>query len=167
MPCANVPRPLRWRLWEIIGDNSIQCCCPGSQGAATWETNNRKHASTCTTTLNPEHFWRCSKVRIQSISSWHQCVFPVFPPGTPSPVPPLPERTLKSFELATDQGGVTHQNPGLNLLTCNLLWCLSFLTSSSSRPEGHVGGGREWDPPGVPLATCCFFKQCHETFFEK
>lgn len=116
-------------------------------------------------TMKPE-----SKIRIQIETSFHdKCVF-LFLPGTPpSPVPSLPERTPESFELATDQGDVTDRNPKLTFppeVCFHLLLCFLTISLSSSRP-GHVGGGRGQNLPRVALATCCFLKQRHKTFFEK
>lgn len=178
---VNVLWPPRWLLWKINRDTSSQRCCRGRQEVGRWEKNKWKAeknsgASWVLVQIVKYLLWWYNKYSNQSVGWWN-AVFPVFLPGSPpSPVPPLPERTPESFELATDEGEVTDHNPKPNLLNWNpqsLLWfirpCLISLIFpiSSCRPGGHVGARREQNPSRVVLATCCFLKQWHETFFEK
>lgn len=153
-------RNFRRLLWKIPGDNSTQCCCRGCPGVGRWETKIIKKSS-------------CWCLLILEFGSNHEvvtrmCVCCLHPGSPPSPVPPLPERTPESFELATDEGDVTCHHPK-PLKPVSTHWSMfnSFnCLLSSCRADGHVGRGGEQNPSGVVSATRRFLRQ-QETFFEK
>lgn len=89
----------------------------------------------------------------------------LFPGSPPSPVPPLPERTPESFEIADDQGGslikwILFKKIRTSRKAMRLIFLVHALVSVKQKLEvtpagnlGRIGMSSEWCGDSTPAVT--------------